>query len=415
MRCVLRIQQIIKDLINYPEDICHNDYLKRIFCDIENFSNVRVALLIHDLRGGGVERVTVALANGFASCGLTVDLVMVNKKGSDSYFDALSKNVNIVELKQKRTITSIVGFWRYFKDTEPDVVISAMTHINIASIIANLLSSRRTKIIVVEHNQMSRNRLLKTGWVRLAYYSVPWVYKYATIIGAVSEGVKRDLASTARLPSEKIHVLHNPVVTPSLLQQSREAIEHPWFNAGEPPVILGVGRLTAQKDFEMLIDAFAVVRSKAPVRLIILGQGPDREALERKAMLSGWPEDIEFKGFVSNPFAYMRRAAIFALSSQWEGLPTVLIEAMACGVPVVSTDCASGPAEILKNGELGALTPVGDAGAFADALLETLARSPQKDRLEKRADDFNVTNAIERYLSTVFTVNNRSDDAKPAM
>ena len=368
-------------------------------------SGIRIALLVHDLRGGGAERVTVSLANGFASYSFIVDLVMINKVGNESYFDALSPDVNVVELEQSRTLTSPIGFWRYLNAKRPRIIISAMTHINVASIIANLASFRRTDLIVVEHNQLSRNRNSKSGLVRFAYHLVPWLYRYATIVGAVSEGVKSDLAETAKFPIDRIRVLHNPVVTPELLEQSQQPLEHPWFVDGAPPVILGVGRLTTQKSFDMLIDAFAAVRSKVPARLVILGDGPDREALEMRAMSSGRGEDIELIGFVSNPFAYMRRAAVFALSSRWEGLPTVLIEAMACSLPVVATDCPSGPAEILRKGELGRLTPVGDVAAFADALLETLERPPARESLEDRASDFNVDNAVARYLSTVRLVN----------
>jgi glycosyltransferase involved in cell wall biosynthesis len=373
----------------------------------------RVALLIHDLRGGGVERVTVSLANGFASCGLHVDLVMINKGGNKSYFESLSDAINVIELRQRRTLTSPIGFRKYFDAYRPDVVISAMTHINVAAILGNLAAVHHTRLIVVEHNQLSKNRKTKSFLVRLAYSVVPWAYRHAAIIGAVSVGVKADLAAATGLPLDRIAVLHNPVVIPSLLSQSHEILDHPWFADNEPPIILGVGRLTEQKNFDLLIDAFAAVRSKRPARLVILGQGPERDALEERATSTGWRKDIALMGFVKNPFPFMRRAAVFALSSKWEGLPTALIEAMACGAPIVATDCPSGPAEILRYGELGRLTPVGDVESFAEALENTLAFPPEREKLKERADDFSLERAIERYLSVAFPID-AGDDKGPA-
>ncbi len=362
----------------------------------------KVAFLIHDLRDGGAERITVSLANGIAARGFQVDLVLVNEKGKQSYFESIAPSVTVRSLKQTRTLTSAFGFRDYFNDANPDVVISALTHINISAIIGRMLARSKPRLVVVEHNQMSKNIGRKKGFVRLAYAAVPRVYRLADLIGVVSEGVKSDFVDLTGIPAGRVEVLYNPVVTPELQKQSREEPDHPWFQEGEPPVILGIGRLTEQKNFPMLIESFASLRKNRDARLIFLGQGPDLDELEAQAKATGFGDDIAFPGFVDNPFAYMSGAAVVALSSNWEGLPTVLIEAMACGTPVVSTDCPSGPSEILRNGELAPLTPVGDALAFTKSLHDVLDRNPDVNRLIARASEFSLDAAVDRYLQVAF-------------
>ena len=365
-------------------------------------SKQRVAFLMHDLRDGGAERVTVSLANGIAARGIAVDLVLVNEVGEQEYFDSLDKRVRLIGLEAGRTLNSVSYFRRYFQEARPDVVISALTHINVAAILARMAALHRPRLIVVEHNQMTQNRQRKTGFVRLAYSAVPWLYRRADVVGAVSGGVQYDLAKCARLTPNRVTVLYNPVVTSRLHMQSKADPKHRWLQPGEPPVILGVGRLTKQKNFRMLIEAFTILRKKRHARLLILGEGDQRAQLEEQAVGTGFGADIELAGFVSNPFAYMKRAAAFALSSDWEGLPTVLIEAMACGAPVVATDCESGPSEILLDGELAPLTPTGDAKSFAQALERVLDQGKPASGLVARAEVFNTDAAVRHYLDIAF-------------
>ena len=230
---------------------------------------------------------------------------------------------------------------------------------------------------------------------------MPWLmkifYPRADGVVAVSKGVADDLAVVIGLPRERITVIYNPVVTPELLQKAQEPIDHPWFHPGEPPVILGVGRLTKQKDFPTLIQAFALVRKERPARLIILGEGEDRYELEELIRKLGIASDVDMPGFVDNPYKYMAYSTVFVLSSAWEGLPTVLIEAMACGCPVVSTNCHSGPAEILENGKYGKLVAVGDAAGLAEAMVGTLD-APESLNVVRRAQDFGVEQAVAGYL-----------------
>jgi glycosyltransferase involved in cell wall biosynthesis len=227
-------------------------------------------------------------------------------------------------------------------------------------------------------------------------------YPEADRIIAVSRGVADDLRTLVRLPPELVTTAYNPVVDSELAKKADAPIDHPWFVPGAPPVIIAVGRLTEQKDFPTLLRAFARVRAQRQARLLILGEGELRRKLEALACELGVDQDVSLSGFMSNPFAYMARAAVFVLSSAYEGLPGVLIETLACGCPVVSTDCPSGPAEILKNGQYGRLVPVGDPAAMAQAILSTLEAPPDRGLLQKRASLFSVDRAIEQYLEVLF-------------
>ena len=196
-------------------------------------------------------------------------------------------------------------------------------------------------------------------------------------------------------------VIYNPVVTPELYQKITEFSEHPWFAPNSPPVILGVGRLEMQKDFATLIRAFAKVQSQRPARLMILGEGISRPQLEALVRELGVAENVTLPGFVANPYAYMARSAVFVLSSLFEGLPTVLIEAMAAGTSVVSTDCKSGPAEILERGLYGKLVPVGDIEAMAKAIISTLDRPVDAVLLQQKAAEFSLKKSVAQYLEVL--------------
>jgi glycosyltransferase involved in cell wall biosynthesis len=355
-----------------------------------------LAFFIQDLREGGAERSVARLLNGIVARNITADLVVVNRIGS--FFSELDPRVKVVELPQRRTMTSMLGLKSYIDTRRPAALISSQTHTNVAAILANVMARRRTRLVVVEHNQYSMNRALKHGPVAIAYRLVPWVYRKADLVAAVSVGVRDDLAAETGLPAGRIAVLHNPVVSRELEERASAPVDHPWLNEPGPPVVLSVGRFTKQKNFSLLIEAFARLRRERPVRLIILGEGELRSELEACVRFHGVGEDVDLPGFDPNPFRFMRPAGIYVLSSDWEGLPTALIEAMACGTPVVSTDCAGGPREILLDGRLGTIVPRGDVGALTTAMAATLdARGDRQARIA-RALEFGVERAVDRYL-----------------
>jgi glycosyltransferase involved in cell wall biosynthesis len=222
-------------------------------------------------------------------------------------------------------------------------------------------------------------------------------YRRAHAVVAVADAMAEDLARMIGFPRDKITVVYNPAVTPEMLAKAQQPAPHAWLSPGGPPVLVAVGRLHEQKDFQTLLRAFALVRARRSARLIILGEGPERPALEAGVAKLGLTEDVDLPGFVPNPYAFMAGASQFVLSSRYEGLPTVLIEAMACGCPVVSTDCPSGPGEILDNGKYGRLVPVGDAAALAEAMEATLDAPPPAAELKARADLFHIDRVIDSY------------------
>jgi glycosyltransferase involved in cell wall biosynthesis len=276
-----------------------------------------------------------------------------------------------------------------------------MGHANVVALWAARLARRSTPVVVTEHNTLSqatRQESRVPGWVwpPLLRTFYPW----ADSVVAVSRGAADDLARTSGLPRDRVEVVYNPVITPSMVALARQTPDHPWFAAGQPPVILGVGRLTRQKDFATLVRAFAEVRRCRTARLIILGEGEDRAALEALTAQLGLSSDVALPGFQENALAYMAKAAVFALSSAWEGLPTVLIEALAAGTRVVSTDCPSGPREILQDGRLGTLVPVGDATALAGAILQVLDQPAGAIPLDALAP-FTRDASVDHYLRLI--------------
>lgn len=333
-----------------------------------------IAFYLPSLRGGGAERVMVNLAHGIAERGLPLDMVLAAAEGT--FLDRLPSATRVVDLGAERVLPSIRPLSRYLRQRRPRVLVSTQGHANLVALWAARLAGQGTPVIVTEHNTLSRasgqqNRLMGALWPALLRTFYPW----AASVVAVSRGVADDLAASSGLPRSRIEVVYNPVITPELLAQARQTPDHPWFEPGQPPVVLGVGRLTPQKDFHTLLRGFARVRRHRHARLIILGDGAERDpllALARELELTD--HDVALLGFRENPFAYMGASSVFVLSSAWEGLPTVLIEALASGTRVVSTDCPSGPREILQGGHLGALVPVGDPGAMAEAILAALAR-----------------------------------------
>ena len=358
----------------------------------------KIAFFLQDLFGGGAERVMLTLAGGFADRGYDVDLVLVRAEGQ--HLADVPPNVRIVTLGTRRTAYSIPRLARYLRRERPRALLSALVHVNIAAILAARLSGGGPRLIVTEHNQATENAArARSPTIRLAHRAIGWLYPLADEIVAVSSGVAESLTSYSGLDERRVSVIHNPVVTPALHDKALAAVTHPWFapGPGQPPVILGAGRLTAQKDFANLLHAFAIVKQNRPARLIILGEGPDRAALRQLIDRLDLARDADMPGFDANPYAYMSRAAVFVLSSAWEGLPTVLIEAMACGTPVVATDCRSGPADILVGGRFGELVPVADPAALAAAILRTLEQPPSPPALRMRAGDFSIEHAVDRY------------------
>jgi glycosyltransferase involved in cell wall biosynthesis len=360
----------------------------------------RIAFFLRTLGGGGAERVLLNLAQGFVGRGLKVDLVVSAGEGLDLW--QIPSGVRIINLEAPRVSASLPKLIGYLRRERPTALIPSLHYANEVALLAKYLARVPTKVLIPEHNMLSTEVKYHEKGIRqrLIPLAVRFLYPLADGIVAVSRGVAEDLVQTTGMSPKRIHVIYNPVITPQLYEMAKEPVDHPWFNPGEPPVILGVGRLEAQKDFTTLIRAFALVCQVRPARLMILGWGPDSPHLEALIRELGLEDDVAMPGHVKNPFAYMARASVFALSSAWEGLPTVLIESMALGTPVVSTDCKSGPREILDNGKYGKLVPVGDSKSLADAILKVLSGNI-KSVSSEWLNQFSLKSATQQYFQLI--------------
>jgi glycosyltransferase involved in cell wall biosynthesis len=352
--------------------------------------------------GGGSARVMLELATGFSDAGHDVELVVTRARGE--LVDSVPKNVKLVDLGARRIATALPALVTYLRQERPDVVLSALAPANCIAVWARALSRVPFRLVLSEHSTLSLATAGATTYrARFLPALMRRAYPKADGVVAVSGGVADDLARTIGLSREQIKVIYNPVVTPRLETMSREPVHHPWLQPGQPPVILGVGRLTPPKDFPTLIRAFARLREQHDARLMILGEGEERGNLEELVTELGLEADVALPGFASNPYAYMRATNLFVLSSRWEGLGNVLVEAMACGMPVVSTNCPSGPAEILEHGRWGELVPVGNPEALGEAISRTLARGLKGvNGRTCRPQSFTVEDAVDRYLKVLF-------------
>jgi glycosyltransferase involved in cell wall biosynthesis len=397
----------------------------------------RIAVLLPSLEGGGAERSMLNLVTAFLARGRTVDLVLCQAKGA--YMGQIPAGATMIELQatpglQARWIAAMANLGNlsavlkpvvlaskiapeiarirslqdYVQQYRPDAILSALTYCNLVAVWAKQGIDFRVPVVLSERIALSNycsapSNFRKWRW-RYLPEVVRRVYPGANAVVAVSNQVADDLTSTVGLDKQLVSTIYNPVVDDVLRARAEQALAHPWFAPDAAPVILGVGRLTEQKDFATLIRAFAIIRSQREARLVILGEGRLREALEELANSLGIQADVDMPGFVENPFQYMARASTLVLSSEYEGLPGVLIQALACGCPVVSTRCPGGSAEILADGKYGALVGVGDAEGMAAAVLAELDQPTPGDVLLQRAEDFSVDRAADNYLGLLDSV-----------
>lgn len=365
-------------------------------------SNPTVSFFLPALEGGGAERAMLHVAQGLAAQGLAVDLVLAEAKGA--YLSKVPDSIRIVDLQAQFPVlvSKTLALHRYLRQQQPKVLFSALDILSSATW-AQRLAGVPTRVVMCVQTHLSQqfrdHQPHTMGRIRPRL--VRWFYPWADQIVTASRGVAADVSNITGVPLESIQVIYNPVVTPEVLENLHQPIDHPWFAAGEPPVILGVGRLVSQKDFPTLVRAFARVQPRYPSRLMILGEGEDRHKLEAIVRELGLEEDVALPGFVENPYAYMAHAAVFALSSVFEGFGNVVAEALAAGTPVVSTNCPSGPAEILANGQYGHLVPVGDADALADAIVKMLQNPMPSKILQQRSQDFSLDCITHQYLNVL--------------
>ena len=374
---------------------------------------LHIALFMYGLTSGGAPRRTLTLARGFAARGHRVDLVVARRRGPLA--PAVGADVRLVELASRWTRVpgladvrrfqmraALFALAAYLRRERPAVLLSAANSAHLTAIWARGLARTDTRLVLRACTHVSGATAAAGRPPRpLLRLLARRFFPRADAVVAGSREVADDLAAVTGIAPARIATIYNPLVSPEIEQRAREPLDHPWFAPGSPPVVLAAGRLVAQKDFPTLIEAFARLRRRRPARLVILGEAARparRERLLALAARRGVGTDVALPGLVDNPFAYMARAAVFVLSSAWEGLSGVLIEAMACGCPVVSTNCPGGSAETLAGGTYGPLVPVGDPDALAAAIGAVLDAPRDSERLRRRAAAFGVDASVEAYL-----------------
>lgn len=360
---------------------------------------IDLAVFTPSFSGGGAERMFLAVAQELADRGFRVDLIAATANGP--YLSEVRSPLNLIDFKARGVLAALPSLVKYLKRKTPAVLFTGLGRCNIAALWARRLAGVPTRICISERNMLSISAAnSKSFRGRIIPMLAKYWYPDADRIVAISKGVAEDLCYALDIGLNRIDVIYNPAVSERIIPKSHETSGHHWLENEGPPVVIGVGRLTPQKDFQTLIRAFALVREKQPSKLIILGEGEERLLLEKLIQEMDLENDVALPGFVDNPFAYMRRASLFVLSSLWEGFGNVLAEAMACGTPVVSTDCPSGPREILEDGKWGRLVPPGDHEALSEAIMATL-NEPEHPDVEKRARDFSVDVIIDQYIEAL--------------
>jgi glycosyltransferase involved in cell wall biosynthesis len=376
-------------------------------------ANQHLALFLSGLAGGGAQRRMLLLAAGFAARGHPVDVVVA--RGEGPYRAALPPSARLFALDSRVArlpgIRTRRGLWvlattralaAYLARERPDVLLSTSNPANLAALAARALSHSPARVVVsVNLNLSAATGPRQRFWGPALRALACRAYRRADAVIAISQGVAEDLARVLAPPRPPIVAITNPLPIAEIEEKARAPLAHPWLESRATPILLAVGKLKQQKDYPTLIRAFARVRARRPARLLILGEGEERRQLERLVRELGLAQDVALPGFAENPWAWMARASVLALSSAWEGFSNVVAEALACGCPVVSTDCPSGPAEILDHGAYGMLVPVGDDRALAEALLETLEKPRNPERLRAHARTFSVDTAVDRYLDVL--------------
>ncbi|MEY6430863.1 glycosyltransferase [Thioalkalicoccus limnaeus] len=362
--------------------------------------HARIACFFSTSGHSGVDRAAQHLIPALARRSYRVDLLKVRRHGPE--LTEIPPGVQVIDLGSRHTYACLPALRRYLRQARPAALLADKDRVNRTALLARALARVPTRLVLSVGTTVSVDLagrgVIERGVQRL---SMGWLYRLADQVIANSQGVAEDLARYTGLPRDAIRVVPRPVVPASLWTTARPPCPHPWLADPTRPLILSVGELCERKDFATLLRAFARVRRQQPCRLMILGDGSTRQALIDQATALGILEDLALPGFVPNPYAYMAHADLFVLTSRWEGLGFVLIEALAVGTPVVATDCPNGPAEILQQGRYGPLVGVGDDHALAEAMLATLDRPLAPERLREAARPYEIERSTDAYLAAM--------------
>lgn len=364
---------------------------------VMNDSPRHIAILLPDLRGGGAERVNLDLAHEFTRRGHLVELVLMRAEGE--FLAEASAAFTVVDLGVARSRSVPLALARYLRRRRPDALLAAMWPLSVMAVIGRLLSRRRCRLVLSEHNTLSSQYRCRGRLHLIALRaSTAFAYRLADARVGVSRGVVEDLASLSMMPTDKFQVIYNPIPVHPAPAPELMAVADAMWGIPRGSRILSVGSFKKQKNHALLLRAFALLLTTIDARLMLVGQGEGEPALRGLAEELGLGDRIVFAGFQPDPTPFYRTADVFVLSSNYEGFGNVIVEALAAGTPVVSTDCPSGPAEILAGGNYGLLVPVEDAPSMTEAIRTVLASAYEPARLQGRAVDFSESQAGNQYL-----------------
>jgi len=358
---------------------------------------MKIAFFIPSFGGGGAERVMINLANGFASKGIDVYLVVFSNQGV--YKKELSDNIKLIDINSNRALFSYFAIKSFINKEKPQILYSTLGHVNILLLIVKLLSINDDyKLIIRESSTPSEVIKHKNNiglWLTNILKKV--LYPFANLIIAPSKGVSSDLNDNYKIKKRKMEVINNPIDFDRLNKLSKMPLDD-YYKIQSSRCIIGIGTLKKCKDFETLIKAFSIVKKTHNCKLIILGEGPERQPLENYINELNLEEHVYMPGFVTNPFNYLKASDVFVLSSLYEGSPNVLIQAMLLGVPCVSTNCKSGPEEILMNGKYGQLIEIGDQLGMSKAIINVFEGKWKNANINGLEKKYNLEKLVNQYL-----------------
>ncbi|MFP5305137.1 MAG: glycosyltransferase [Gammaproteobacteria bacterium] len=358
----------------------------------------RIAIFMSTSGHSGVDRAMKHLIPALARRGYAVDLLKV--RGHGPSLDEVPAGVRVIDTGASTTYLALFALVRYLRRERPAVLLADKDKVNRTALLARWLAGARdTRLVLSSGTTISIDLQHRGAFERwLQRTSMGRLYRHADQVIVTCADVADDMAAYTGLARAHIRPVESPVVPASLFEARPPPPDHPWFAPGEPPVIVGVGELSPRKDFETLIRAFARLRAERNCRLVIVGKGRQLDALRALASTLGVAAEVDFPGFRSDVYAFVAHAAAFAMTSRWEGLGFVLIEALACGTPCTATRCPSGPREILQDGRYGPLVPIGDDAALAAALAQLLERPLPRETLQQAARPYEIEAATDAYL-----------------
>lgn len=357
---------------------------------------IKICFFIPSLNAGGAEKMLIKLANYFArNDGLSIYFIILKNGILIKEMDL--ERVQLINLNKKRVLYSVFSLARVIKEIEPDVIFSALGHANVSAIIARMISRKKVRVIISERSTISNAPLFSgdlKGTINKAIYK--FFYLRSDGIVAISKGVKKDLIKTLSINEDKITIIYNPAY-PENIKEILPIDRGKLLNNNKTKIIITVGRLDKAKDFLTLLRSINLIKNNL-IHLFILGEGSQRPILEKYIIENDLSSIVTLQGFVEEPLSWLKSADIYVCSSAWEGFGNSIVEAMACALPVVSTDCA-GPKEILDG--LGKLVPIGDEISMADAILHTLENQDENIIFSDRAKYFSIDKISEQYLNVL--------------